>query len=91
MNDRWRRFGSGMLLSILIVAAWSVLCFRMRSGYTGPFSMELYGFGIFNIYFLTLLAQIVACLLLARRKTLCWSLGAVSGTVLGAAGPSRWR
>lgn len=87
MSKRWRRFGSGMLMSLLIVAAWSVLCFRMRSGYTGPLWMELYGFGIFNIYFLALLAQIVAYLLLARHNTLWWSAGAVSGTVLGAAGP----
>lgn len=87
MSSRWRRFGSGMLMSLLIVAAWSALCFRMRGGYTGPFWLELYSFGIFNIYILALLAQMVACLLLARRKTGWWSAGAVSGTVLGAAGP----
>ncbi|MGK5026373.1 hypothetical protein [Janthinobacterium sp. RB2R34] len=82
----WRRFGNGMLVSLLIVAAWSVICWYLRD-YSGPCQMELNALGIMPLYVLAMLAYMVVCLLLARRKTLWWSSGAVAGTLLGAAGP----
>jgi hypothetical protein len=85
-DGHWRRFGRGMLLALLIVVVWSAICWGLRD-YTGPYWLELRQVGIFNLYVLAMLAQMVLCLLLARRNTLWWSAGAVCGTLLGAAGP----
>lgn len=86
-NGHWRRFGSGMLSSLLIVLAWSAICWAFSKSDTGLFWMTLREFGIFNMYVLAILAQIVVCLVLARRNTLWWSAGAIGGTLLVAAGP----
>lgn len=85
-DGHWRRFGRGMLLALLIVVVWSAICWNLRH-YSGPFWMELDQIGLFPLYVLAMLAQMVVALLLARWKSWWWSAGIICGTLLGMAGP----
>lgn len=86
-DGRWRRFARGMLVSLLIVMAWSAICWHLYRGYGDSFWPGVIETSVFNVYILVMLAYLVICLLLARWKTLWWSGGAVCGTLLGVAGP----
>lgn len=85
-DGQWRRFGRGMLLALLIVVVWSAICWNLRN-YSGPYWLELRQIGIFNLYVLAMLAQMMVGLLLARWKRWWWSAGIICGTLLGMAGP----
>ena len=83
-DGHWRRFGRGMLLALLIVVAWSAICWNLRD-YSGPFWMELDQIGLFPLYVLAMLAQMAVALV--RWKSWWWSAGIICGTLLGMAGP----
>lgn len=86
-DGRGRRFARGMLVSLLIVAAWSAICWHLYRGYGDSFWPGVIETSVFNVYILVMLAYMVICLLLARWKTFWWSGGAVCGTLLGLAVP----